>query len=135
MVRAATLCIGDWVFHTPSGKPIQIDRETLLVAGKFVIGYDFEPIMLTEEFFVKNGFTPTPGDSGSGYRYTEKDKVDNPLPAYVDWWHSPAREDAQEEYHVAIHGNGCTVSFDRNIAVHELQAALRVCKIFKRVEV
>ena len=135
MVRAATLCIGDWVFHTPSGKPIKIDRETLLVAGKFVIGYDFQPIMLTDEFFIKNGFAPTPGDTGSGYRHTEKDKVESSTPAYIDYWHSPAREDSSEVYKITVHGNGCTISFDRNIAVHELQAAMRICKIHKTIEV
>lgn len=125
MIRAATLCSGDWVLHTPSGKPFQIQRDNLTVSGREIIGYDFEPIMLDEEFFIHNGFAPTPGDTGIGYRYVVK----APELSYIDWWNS------EDTYKVTISGNGGVVSFERNIAVHELQMAMRLCKIHKPFEI
>ena len=130
MIRAVTLCHGDWVFHKMLGKPVQIGPDNLVLNGKPVIGYDFEPIMLDHRFFTHNNFGVNPGDNTTEYLYTEKDKDEtSTTPAYVEWY-----ENADTgEHHIAVHGNGCTISFNHNIAVHELQAAMRLCKISLKV--
>ena len=133
MIRAVTLCDGDWVFHVPSGKPVQINQDRRTICGKPVIGYDFEPIMLDRQFCMSHGFTMNPGDDSVQFLYTEKDKDETATtPAYIEWYEDE-KDESVLRHHVVIHGSGCTISFNHNIAVHELQAAMRLCKISLKV--
>ena len=123
-MKATELMIGNWVYlpDMSTGKeyPARLD-ENFIYDAKYA-----EPIPLTPEILEKNGF------KGDGYLFLEIDDF-----SYLEyypfehrlrkWWHGV---DEWEN-----HSETKDITFQCNCHyVHELQNALKLCKIEKEIE-
>lgn len=137
------ITIGDWVYNKHHKKNIQITpfdyfthghlpsgRQYLLNNPELVSGRDFEPIPLTEEILEKNDFNLVADNvyiyynsAGDGYiKIRLCNLYDGEWELYVDNY------DKLNDSHF-------TFSIDRSfLKLHELQHALRLCKIEKEIE-
>lgn len=132
-MKPEELMIGDWVFNTHHEKNAQITPYDFFTHGHYpdgtqyitishsvVSGQDFEPIPITPEILEKNGFTT---DDDDIYRWTN------------------AREDIVRLYtddnytwFIDLCSDICGhIDYLEINSVHELQHALRLCKIDKEI--
>lgn len=128
-MKASDLMIGDWVVLVdPDTKKRTITRVHFSdLSDAFVLGL-FEPIPITPEILEKNGMNPFDID-----KLTEK--------ATAKWWHKGG-DFFIKQYHFKHHNFKPTYSFGCNNHtliegieyVHELQHALKLCKIEKEIK-
>lgn len=136
-MKPEELMIGDWVYNTHHEKNICITPYDFFVHGhdengdqylncscKPCFGRDLEPIPLTPEILEKNGFEDVGQDI---YQYEEK-------PYYI-WWESDRYrlgiDKDESDYEKECFGEVMRLPI---IYVHELQHALRLCGIEKKIE-
>ena len=134
-MKATDLMIGDWVYNKHHKKNIQITPYDFFTHGhlssgnqyfigepELVSGRDLEPILLTPEILKKNGFK-----YGNGYSFINRKEMCG---------------DGFEEEKVYINADLnvliiYTASGTIRLPIkyiHELQHALRLCKIDKEIE-
>lgn len=128
-MKASDLMIGDLVVLVdPDTKKRTITRVHFAdLSCAFVLGL-FEPIPITPEILEKNGMNPFDID-----KLTEK--------ATAKWWHKGG-DFFIKQYHFKHHNFKPTYSFGCNNHtliegieyVHELQHALKLCKIEKEIK-
>ena len=120
---AKELMIGDWVMNTHNRKPEQVcevRERMVMLAYNDLYDYDeIEPIPLTEEILKANGFY---SERNIGYVYEDGEHE-----VIVDLWNHDYRILYNRDVVVNIH-----CFFD--IAVHELQHALRLCGVEKEIK-
>ncbi len=118
------LMIGDWVYNTHNRKPEQVCevRERMVMLDYYdLYEYDeIEPIKLTSVLLTANGFY---SEQNIGYVYE-----DGEYEVIVDLWNNGYRILYNRDVVVSIH---CF----SDIAVHELQHALRLCGINKNISI
>ena len=124
-MMTAELMVGDWVFNKHHNKAIRItpydffthghraDGSQYLLGDTPTIGKDLEPIPITEEILNKNGFYRE--DFYSALDYNGEYRV------LCDGHQVAIFHKAHTEINIPIEG------------VHELQHALRLCRIKKEI--
>lgn len=133
-MKASDLMIDDWVYcHQPECKGHRIDYiheadEEVGADGEIYSIDDIDPIPLTPEILEKNGMKPF-----------EIDKLTSK--ATAKWWHKSG-DFFIKQYHFKHHNFEPSYSFGCNNHtliegieyVHELQHALKLCKIEKEIK-
>lgn len=127
-MKAEDLMIGDWVLYKSDSLenafPIQITRE--MFNKELVVWKDrFEPIPLTPEILKKNGILYRK----SSFYYIINDDKDLECTHYI-------YQTIQEDWAIGVDTGAydCSV-FARIKYVHELQHALKICGIDKKIVV
>jgi hypothetical protein len=135
-MKATDLMIGDWVLY--DGKPNIITEVSEIIHGEATVCFvgnnymanmdEIEPIPLTPEILEKNGFTkstPPPGIHAKCYELdNKKDKYNLTIADYNRYKRLLLNVDSEDSECFNIK---CDY-------VHELQHALRLCRIKKEIE-
>ena len=123
-MKATELMIGDWVYNTNNRQPEQvceIREHMVMLAYNDLYDYDeIEPISLTEERLLANGFYC---ERNIGYVYD-----DGEYEVVVDLWNHGYRILHDRDVVMNIH---CF----SDVFVHELQHALRHCDVDKEITI
>lgn len=127
-MKVEDLMIGDWILYKSDSLenafPIQVTRE--MFNKELVVWKDrFEPIPLTPEILKKNGILY----EKQSYYYVVKDDKDLECTYYI-------QQILQEDWAIGVDigAYDCSV-FARIKYVHELQHALKLCRIDKEIVV
>ena len=135
-MKANGLMIGDWVLY--DGEPNIITEVSEIIHGEATVCFvgnnymadmdEIEPILLTPEILEKNGFTkstPPPGIHAKCYELdNKKDKYNLTIADYNKYKRLLLNVDSEDSECFNIK---CDY-------VHELQHALRLCRIKKEIE-
>ena len=127
------IMIGDWVFNKHHQYPIRITpfdffththdkygEQHLMASSNVAFGRDFEPIPVTGEILKKNGF-----EISTDVGYVFEDYKTTVI--YSDFYRQLK---ILKEYNVVFDSGKWS-----NICVHEMQHALRLCKVDKDIEI
>lgn len=131
-MKANELMIGDWVYNIHNRQNEQVEE---IGSGLVMLSYndlyeydEIEPIPLTHEILEKNGFTkstPPPGIHAKCYELdNKKDRYNLTIADYNKYKRLLLNVDSEDSECFNIK---CDY-------VHELQHALRLCKIEKEIE-
>ena len=124
--------IGDWVLYNETPQQILeisgIDDEVYLETDELVHQSEIQPIPLTPKILEKSGFKKCAGNEWSVFKYEDDDYTKKAL--YQVLW------SAKELYLEIASYTSKTGEFNRfGIGfVHQLQHALRLCRIDKTIE-
>lgn len=121
-MKANELMIGDWVLDTRTGRPLRVNP---FMAELEVP--EWQPIQLTPEILEKNGFVQ---DTNYPFRFFSK-KVYKTRDINVDFTIKGFSLWTGDTVSIAC-GNGSRINRLSGY-VHELQHALRLCKIEKEI--
>jgi hypothetical protein len=137
-MKANELMIGDWVYNKHHGKNIRLTQydffththndfgeQELAPFAKPTIGRDLEPIPLTPEILEKNGF-----------RITFEGELHTTYFRDIENYHTEVKigKDGTYQKLSMLDGFGNSVTIIACNFVHELQHALRLCKIKKEIK-
>lgn len=134
-MKANELMIGDWVCTEHDAIPRQIDwirtGEVGLLWNKVVTPPYLVPIPLTPEILEKNGFEKL---GYEGWEFDSEEETRRDCPNYQIIWRRdyPSPHNTNLKITSFIAGIGNFRSFNIKF-VHELQHALRICKIEKEI--
>ena len=148
-MKITELQIGDWVFNTHNRKPEQVQeiRERMVMLDyNDLYDYDeIEPIELTEELLLANGFEFTEADKlfnvrrsmchlsrmSGEYKYVNKTRkgclIDCAIVGYSDLH--------KQWQIVQMFGKDMSIDAGNVNSVHELQQAMRLCGIEKEIKI
>lgn len=123
-MKANELMIGDWVLDTRTGTPLRVNP---FMAELEVP--EWQPIPLTPEILEKNGFNEPPFEMKKRVRFVVLCEEYQIRYSFNSYWFSIYKN-------IAVHAIGPTFicAFQERIKyVHELQHALRLCKVDKEI--
>lgn len=124
-MKANELMIGDWVLDTRTGTPLRVNP---FMAELEVP--EWQPIPLTPEILEKNGFNEPPLEMQKRVRFVVLCEEYQIRYSFNSYWFSIYKN-------IAVHAIGYPTficAFQERIKyVHELQHALRLCKVDKEI--
>ena len=128
-MKATDLMIGDWYCWEAEGKkyPMQVTKETFALSDKNIA--NFEPIPLTPEILEKNGFEKI-GETQQLSKYYRRLENKEHLDYVFVEMH--IRANYVKVIYIPSKGNRQNIEID-GCAVHELQHALKLCRIEKEI--
>lgn len=114
--------IGDWIYDENRKIIREVEPEDFYLGNTVY----FKPILLTPEILEKNGFKSIYQNEKSAYKWKEYEEDDNYQSIIIDLEVNVASGVWNEKSRMSYKG--------RILYVHELQQAMRLCKINKTIE-